>query len=122
MKNIFKRFKNWIKNYIYGILYIALLMILSGYIFVNWNKCISMKFFERFDGNNILFLVWIALLILSFYDIEAKGWKFRRKGIEETKNKFDIAKISYEQEQLNNMINSMQSQNLEERDGGDSQK
>lgn len=57
MKSIFKRFINWVKLRIYEILYVLLLMVLSGYIVVNWEKCITMKFFEQFDGNNILFLI-----------------------------------------------------------------
>ena len=80
-----------------------------------------MTFFEQFDGNNILFLIWIVLLILPFYDVEAKGWKFRKKGIEDTRKLFENAENNFMQERINNLRDSMQSQNSDETDGGSSQ-
>lgn len=118
---MFKRFINWVKLRIYEILYIALLIILSGYIFINWEICVSMTFFEQFDGNNILFLVWIVLLILPFYDVEAKGWKFRKKGIEDTRKLIQNVESNFMQEQINNLRDNMQSQNSNDMDGGSSQ-
>lgn len=121
MKSIFKRFTNWAKLRIYEILYILLLTTLSSYIVVNWEKCIAMKFFEQFDGNNILFLIWIVLLILPFYDIEAKGWKFHRKGIEDTRKQFENAENTFMQNRINNIRDNIQAQNSEEMNGGGSQ-
>lgn len=57
-----------------------------------------MQFFSRFDGNNILFLVWIALIILFFYDVEAKGFKFNRKKSPE--QKFQELETTHAQEKL----------------------
>lgn len=54
-----------------------------------------MQFFTKFDGNNILFLVWIACILLFFYDIEAKGWKFHLKGNEEMQQQFACAESTY---------------------------
>ena len=121
MNNMFKRLIKWIKLRIYEILYIVLLTILSSYILINWKICVTMTFFEQFDGNNILFLIWIVLLILPFYDVEAKGWKFRKKGIEDTRKLFENAENNFMQERINNLRDSMQSQNSDETDGGSSQ-
>lgn len=88
---LFIRFFKWIKLHIYGILYIGLVLILSKYIISNWDKCISMKFFEQFDGNNILFLVWIASFIAFFYDVEAKGFKFQRRKYENMDSQYKNA-------------------------------
>ncbi len=66
IKGFFKRFFTLICSNIYGIFYILLLIILSKYIISNWDKCISMKLFEQFNGSNILFLVRIASIILFF--------------------------------------------------------
>ena len=121
MNNMFKRLIKWIKLRIYEILYIELLAILSSYILINWEICVTMTFFEQFDGNNILFLIWIVLLILPFYDVEAKGWKFRKKGIEDTRKLFENAESNFRQERINNLRDSMQSQNSDEMDGGSSQ-
>lgn len=74
-----QKFRSCIKRNKYEILYFILLAALTKYITCNWNTCISMQFFSHFDGNNILFLVWIALIILYFYDVEAKGFKFHWK-------------------------------------------
>lgn len=121
MNNMFKRLIKWIKLRIYEILYIVLLAILSSYILINWEICVTMTFFEQFDGNNILFLIWIVLLILPFYDVEAKGWKFRKKGIEDTRKLFENAESNFMQERINNLRDSMQSRNSDEMDGGSSQ-
>ena len=80
-----------------------------------------MTFFEQFDGNNILFLIWIVLLILPFYDVEAKGWKFRKKGVEDTRKLLENVESDYMQEQISNLRDSMQSQNTDEIDGGSGQ-
>ena len=121
MNNMFKRLIKWIKLRIYEILYIVLLAILSSYILINWKICVTMTFFEQFDGNNILFLIWIVLLILPFYDVEAQGWKFRKKGIEDTRKLFENAENNFMQERINNLRDSMQFQNSDETDGGSSQ-
>ena len=104
---------NWVKLHCYTISYIAVLAILTWYIVRNWMKCISMQFFVQFDGNNILFLVWIAAILLFFYDVEAKGWKFRKKGIEDTKRQLDNAEIVYSQKQRENRLNELQQQGVE---------
>lgn len=121
MNNMFKKLIKWIKLRIYEILYIVLLVILSSYILINWEVCVTMNFFEQFDGNNILFLIWIVLLILPFYDVEAKGWKFRKKGIEDTRKLFENAESNFIQERINILRDSMHSQNSDEMDGGSSQ-
>ena len=46
------------------IFHYAVLIALTWYVLSNWETCISMQFFSRFDGNNILFLVWIILIVL----------------------------------------------------------
>ena len=121
MNNMFKRFIRWIKLHIYEIMYILLLALLSAYILINWEMSVTMNFFEQFDGNNILFLIWIVLLILPFYDVEAKGWKFRKKGIEDTRKLYENADLNYIQEQINNLRDTIQSQNSDGMDGGSSQ-
>jgi len=121
MKNILKRFMYWIKLHIYEILYIILVIVLSGYIFLNWKICVEMTFFEQFDGNNILFLIWIAMLILPFYDVEAKGWKFRKKGVDDMRKQFEQAESDFKQSQINNIRDGMQVQNSQKMDGGDNQ-
>ena len=119
-KNYLKRFWDWIKLNLYEIFYILLIIGLWIYIIINWDKCISMKFFEQFDGNNILFLVGIILVILFFYDVEAKDFKFRRKKYENMSRQLQNADVSHQRNQL--MASSMQSLKTEiEGDDGNEQ-
>lgn len=110
----------WVR--IYTVLYIAILWKLSEYIFNNWEKCISMKLFSQFDGNNILFLVWIVAIALFFYDIEIKEGKFHRRNIEEAKNQVHDKSIELEikqrVEKLDRVISEM---SIGMNDGGDEQ-
>ena len=77
----YQRLITWIKIYFNTILYIGILIILTKYILHNWEKCISMQFFSQFDGNNILFLVWIASILLFFMISKLKAGSFIRKGL-----------------------------------------
>lgn len=65
-KNIFS-----IKNIFWSILTI--------YVLSNWEKCISMQFFSSFDGNNILFIIWILMIIFTIYDIKIKGFQVNER-------------------------------------------
>lgn len=113
------RIKDCIKLNIYTILYIGLILALTHYIFCNWEKCISMQFFSQFDGNNILFLIWIASIFLFFYDVEAKGWKFRRKGIEEANRQIKEKDYERQLKQREEEVNRTLSQISTETNGGD---
>lgn len=84
-------------------IYWCLVGALTIYVFCNWEKCISMQFFSQFDGNNILFLVWILLVVLPFYDIEGKGIKVHRKEmqkVEDTEKKIQSKDTEFQMEKL----------------------
>lgn len=106
-----KRFWRWVKIHIYDILYVTLLIGLWIYLIINWDKCISMEFFDRFNGNNILFLVGIAMVISFFYDVEAKDFKFHRRTNRNMGMQFQNAEYSYNNTQAN--ISSVQVTNNE---------
>ena len=73
----------------YTIFHAIILFCLTCYVLINWEKCISMQFFTRFDGNNILFLVWIILIFLIIYKIEGKGIMVAKYKHEETQKNID---------------------------------
>jgi len=87
-----------------------LLLALTAYILYHWEKCISMQFFIHFDGNNILFLVWLALLILTFYDVESDIFKMHKKSIEE---KIEITEESFSRKFNGDRINHTETNNIE---------
>lgn len=112
LKRIIKQIVICLKPYFYQILYFIMLGALWVYIVLNWEKCVSMQFFSKFDGNNILFLVGIILMILPFYEVEGKGFKIRRAGEKELEKKFDQAESEYKKSQIQNIIVT-QSQGME---------
>lgn len=118
-KTWYRRFINWIGVQIYTILYMVVLAILTRYIVCNWDKCISMQLFSQFDGNNILFLVWIALIILFFYDVEGKEFKVHRKGLNIAQKKIQEADSEYQQAVIADKMNVLKSQNTKKSKSGD---
>ena len=99
-----KQIYNCLRPYLYQILYSIMLGANWIYIVLNWEKCISMQFFSRFDGNNILFLVGILLLILPFYEVEGKGFKIRRVGMKKLENDLNKAESEYQKNHIQNII------------------
>lgn len=84
------------------IFYWAVLIILSIYVIKNWNTCISMQFFSNFDGNNILFILWLVLIFLMLYDIEAKDIKLKQHRLKED---IDNANMLHDINALSEIIN-----------------
>ena len=113
------RLKDWAISNIYAILYIVLIIALTKYIFCNWEKCISMQFFSQFDGNNILFLVWILLFVLPFYDIEIKEAKFHKRNMEKAKEQVNDEGVALTLEQRVEKIDSMLSEMSTKMNGGE---
>lgn len=98
---------NWGLKNIYSIGHCILFISLTAYIILNWKVCISMQFFSQFDGNNILFIVWLVLTFLLIYDVEANGIKLKRHKIkEEYENADRLHTIELLSQNNNQMLNS----------------
>lgn len=54
-----------------------------------------MQFFSQFDGNNILFLVWIVLILLIIYEVEGQGIKIAKHEKEEVQKNLNDANLKY---------------------------
>ena len=119
IKSVISRFLLWVRDHIYTILYILMLIVLWRYIIYNWDACISMQFFSQFDGNNILFIVGLVLTILPFYDIEGKGIKLHRVGSKGLESALQSADSKYTQKKLESEISEMKSEVTAKSDGGD---
>lgn len=113
LKHIGKQFFARLKRYIYQILYAIMLGVLWTYIVLNWEKCVSMKFFSQFDGNNILFLVGILLTVLPFYEVEGKGIKIRRVGAKELERDLEKEESDFQKNVIQNTMIMMQSQDTQ---------
>lgn len=60
-------------------MYSILVALSTLFVFFNWNSCVNMQFFSSFNGYNIIFIVWIVLLILSLFKIDFNGISFAKK-------------------------------------------
>lgn len=119
-----KKNKGWhpllfIRDHIYTILYVFMLLILWTYVVCNWDICISMQFFSQFDGNNILFILGLVLMILPFYDIEGKGVRLRRRSTKSLEDKLQNADSTYKHEMLRSEVSQLQYENMKKSDGGE---
>ena len=85
-KKQWNAFVKWFLKYQNTLIYVIVLGILTTYVVRNWEICVSMQFFDDFDGNNILFLVWILLIFLILYNIEGSWIKFRRTTLHDELN------------------------------------
>lgn len=117
-----KGFLNWFITYLTTILYVFILAILWTYIILNWEKCISMQFFSKFDGNNILFLVGILLTMLPFYEIEGKGIKLHRINLKSMGEELKGAESKYQEKSIEIQMDKLQSQAEGKALGGDGEK
>jgi hypothetical protein len=62
--------KEFIKSRWRLIWYFVAALLLTVYIIYNWEAVISFTPFSDFDGNNLLFVVWIIVVSLPFIRIE----------------------------------------------------
>lgn len=103
-----KIFFIWFSAHLSTILYVAILVILWIYVILNWEKCIAMQFFTKFDGNNILFLVGILLTMLPFYEIEGKGIKLHRIKIKSMREELQGATSKYQEKNIEIQMDKLQ--------------
>lgn len=61
------------------------LITLTCYVISNWETCTSMSFFKQFDGNNILFVVWIILIFLCIYNVRIDKYAIFERSAEQQK-------------------------------------
>ena len=100
----YKKLWKWLLKQRSIIFHWIILIVLTVYIIRNWDSCVSMQFFSNFDGNNILFLVWIILIFLMLYDIEAKGVKLRKRALKE---ELDIIDMQHRINAMSHTINQV---------------
>ena len=113
IKCVGKQFWDCLKRYIYQMLYVIMLGVLWTYIVLNWEKCVSMQFFSQFDGNNILFLAGILLIILPFYEVGGNGIKIRKAGTKELEKDLKKEESDFQKSVIQNTMILMQSQDMQ---------
>lgn len=79
--------ENWFLSHWYTTLLVAS----SIYVFWHFNECLDLTFFQNFNGQNVIFIFWLVLLIIPLFD------KFEVSGISiKTRKKVQEADASYE--------------------------
>ena len=94
-----KKISRWILQHPYLAFHLLVLGALTLYVVSHWNLCISMQFFSRFDGNNILFLAWIILIFLTIYKVKVKDVEICVRNMEDEYLDADMRNSIEEREQ-----------------------
>lgn len=90
----------WIKK----VWYILLLILSSTYIYNNFDQLAEQCFICLFNGNSLIFILWIILLIIPLFDsIEGYGFKINKEHDELDKEIKDLGNRVQNQENYANM-------------------
>ena len=64
MKKIFCNIKLFLSNNWYWLL----IVVSTNFVIINWSDCANFTFFDEFNGFNLVFVLWMILLILPLFD------------------------------------------------------
>lgn len=64
MKKIFRNIKLFLSNNWYWLL----IVVSTTFVIINWSDCANFTFFDEFNGFNLVFVLWMILLILPLFD------------------------------------------------------
>lgn len=70
--------------------YVVVLLLTTIFVVVNYKKCIDLHFTASFNGENLVFLFWLAIIVFPFFD------SFEGFGISLKKRKADKAATSFQ--------------------------
>lgn len=71
--------------------YILLLALSTIYVSCNFNTLVTQCFVCRFNGNSLIFILWLILLFLPLFNsIEGYGFKFSKEKEEQEEQTFRI--------------------------------
>lgn len=59
---------NRIRSWVVKLWYPFVLIVCSIYVFRHFDDCINLHFTAEFNGQNLLFLFWLFIIILPFFD------------------------------------------------------
>lgn len=90
----------WIKK----VWYILLLILSSTYVYNNFDQLAEQCFICLFNGNSLIFILWIILLIIPLFDsIEGYGFKINKEHDELDKEIKELGNRVQNQENYANM-------------------
>lgn len=71
---------NWLLDNIIIYWYVIVFSISTIFVIVNYNECIDLHFTSDFNGKNLVFLFWLAVIVFPFFDsFEAFGISLKKR-------------------------------------------
>ena len=79
MKNLNNLFKKLLDNIIIY-WYLIVFSVITIFVIVNYDECINLHFTNDFNGKNLIFLFWLAIIVFPFFDsFEVLGVSFKKR-------------------------------------------
>lgn len=75
--------------------YVIVFLITTIFVIVNYADCIDLHFTNEFNGKNLIFLFWLAIIVFPFFDsFEAFGVSIKKR--KETKEANNIRNLYHQ--------------------------
>lgn len=104
LKSLGVSIRNRLVDYWYMLVFLATTI----YVLANFKVCIDLSFTEDFNGNNLIFLFWLVLIIFPMFD------SFEGFGISIKKRKLEKAEDLFTKEYHNNLVEAQEKGNRDE--------
>lgn len=98
LKSLGVSIRNRLVDYWYMLVFLATTI----YVLTNFKVCIDLSFTEDFNGNNLIFLFWLVLIIFPMFD------SFEGFGISIKKRKQEKAEDLFTKEYHNNLVDAQE--------------
>lgn len=82
----------WISYWILRLWYLIVLSISTWYVVSNFDSIRDFSFFDKFNGDNLIFILWLIILVLPLFDsLEGFGVSVKRRKNDEISEKTKAA-------------------------------
>lgn len=98
LKSLGVSIRNRLVDYWYMLVFLATTI----YVLANFKVCIDLSFTEDFNGNNLIFLFWLVLIIFPMFE------SFEEFGISIKKRKQEKAEDLFTKEYHNNLVDAQE--------------
>lgn len=98
LKSLGVSIRNRLVDYWYMLVFLATTI----YVLANFKVCIDLSFTEEFNGNNLIFLFWLVLIIFPMFD------SFEGFGISIKKRKQEKAEDLFTREYHKNLVSAQE--------------
>ena len=73
-KNTKKRVRDW-RTLVWVVAYFAETILSTIFVILHWGKCLDISFFDRFNGYNIIWFLWLFLLFIPLIKVDNQWFK-----------------------------------------------